>query len=137
VLSCRNGSEVREEVLIPECGVTANILDLGSSDSGFESLHSDQQMSFTRTIEDFTCEHCSFEVKGSGYTNHCPKCLWSKHVDINPGDRAEKCKGMMKPISYQKMGVKERIILQCQRCGFEKPNKIEREDDREALLMLG
>ena len=26
-------------------------------------------------------------MKGNGYTNHCPKCLWSKHVDINPGDR--------------------------------------------------
>lgn len=23
------------------------------------------------------CEHCSAEVLGTGYTNHCPKCLWS------------------------------------------------------------
>ena len=92
---------------------------------------------FTRTIEDFTCEHCGFEVKGTGYTNHCPKCLWSKHVDINPGDRLEECKGMMKPVGYQKLGGKERIVLQCQKCGFEKANKIEKEDDREVLLVLG
>ena len=92
---------------------------------------------FTRTIEDFKCEHCGLEVEGSGYTNHCPKCLWSKHVDINPGDRLEECQGMMKPIGYQKLAGKERIVLQCQKCGFEKANKLEKEDDREALLMLG
>ncbi|MFA6992594.1 MAG: RNHCP domain-containing protein, partial [Candidatus Gracilibacteria bacterium] len=38
---------------------------------------------FSRTIEDFVCEKCGAKVKGDGYTNHCPKCLWSKHVDIN------------------------------------------------------
>jgi rubrerythrin len=91
---------------------------------------------FTRTIEDFTCEHCGFAVKGSGYTNHCPQCLWSKHVDINPGDRAEDCGGMMKPIGYQKIGQKERIIHQCQKCGFEKPNKVEKEDSRETLTKI-
>ena len=45
-------------------------------------------MSFTRKVEDFTCEHCGREVHGNGYTNHCPHCLHSKHVDVNPGDRA-------------------------------------------------
>ena len=59
------------------------------------------------------------------------------HVDINPGDRLEECKGMMKPVGYQKLGGKERIVLQCQKCGFEKANKIEKEDDREVLLVLG
>jgi|WetSurMetagenome_2_1015567.scaffolds.fasta_scaffold701699_2 hypothetical protein len=29
-------------LLLPECGVTANISALGAEDSGFESLHSDQ-----------------------------------------------------------------------------------------------
>ena len=91
---------------------------------------------FTRTTEDFICEHCGVEVKGTGYTNHCPQCLWSKHVDINPGDRLEECRGMMKPVGYQKLNQKERIILQCQRCGFEKPNKVESEDGREALVAL-
>lgn len=93
-------------------------------------------MTFTRNIEDFVCEHCGKEVKGSGYTNHCPYCLWSKHVDIDPGDRLEDCHGLMKPIGYQKMGGKEKIILQCQKCGFEKPNKIEKEDSREAIIKL-
>jgi rubrerythrin len=91
---------------------------------------------FTRTTEDFICEHCGAAVKGTGYTNHCPHCLWSKHVDVNPGDRLEECQGMMKPVGYQKLGDKERIVLQCQRCGFERPNKVEKEDNREALLAL-
>ena len=56
---------------------------------------------FQRTIEDFTCEQCNFAVKGNGYTNHCPKCLWSKHVDVNPGDRAATCGGLMEPIGAE------------------------------------
>jgi len=53
---------------------------------------------FKRTKENFTCENCGFLVEGDGYTNHCPRCLWSKHVDINPGDRCSNCFGMMEPI---------------------------------------
>ena len=53
---------------------------------------------FTRTIENFTCGICGTEVKGSGYTDHCPKCLWSEHVDIFPGDRKAECGGLMEPI---------------------------------------
>jgi Zn finger protein HypA/HybF involved in hydrogenase expression len=48
---------------------------------------------FKRTIEDFTCEHCGEQVTGNGFTNHCPQCLWSKHVDIDPGDRLALCGG--------------------------------------------
>lgn len=84
---------------------------------------------FTRTIEDFTCEHCGKEVIGNGYTNHCPACLWSKHVDIFPGDRKEKCEGMMKPISVIKTKGEFSIVHQCQRCGFEIKNKLSANDD--------
>ena len=59
---------------------------------------------FQRKKEDFICENCNKKVKGDGYTNHCPACLWSKHVDINPGDRLAECKGMMKPIGLDKKG---------------------------------
>ena len=50
---------------------------------------------FTRVVEDFTCGQCGAAVTGDGYTNHCPLCLWSRHVDINPGDRAAECGGLM------------------------------------------
>ena len=58
-------------------------------------------MSFQRRIENFVCENCGYEVAGTGYTNHCPKCLWSKHVDIHPGDRSAACGGMMEPIRVE------------------------------------
>jgi len=49
---------------------------------------------FQKKKEDFKCEKCGREVIGTGYTNHCPDCLWSKHVDVNPGDRQSKCLGL-------------------------------------------
>jgi hypothetical protein len=89
---------------------------------------------FQRKIEDFICEKCGENVKGTGYTNHCPKCLWSKHVDINPGDRAEKCGGMMRPtkIDFEKGDFI--LIHKCDRCGVEKRKTLEKKDDfNEAL----
>ena len=50
---------------------------------------------FKKVQEDFICEMCGAKVSGNGYTNHCPECLTSKHVDINPGDRACDCHGLM------------------------------------------
>jgi rubrerythrin len=91
---------------------------------------------FTRTIEDFTCEHCGADVKGNGYTNHCPKCLWSKHVDVNPGDRAEGCGGMMEPIGAIKKGKGYVITHQCKKCGFERINKLLPEDNFDMLLHI-
>ncbi len=91
---------------------------------------------FQRKIEDFICGRCGAKVSGNGYTNHCPKCLWSKHVDRNPGDRAENCAGLMKPVG----GVKERrgyvLTQQCVECGFEKRNSLSPEDDFDAFLAL-
>src|SRR3954452_24116834 len=53
---------------------------------------------FTRTREDFTCGNCGAAVRGNGYTNHCPRCLWSRHVDVDPGDRAADCGALMRPV---------------------------------------
>lgn len=91
---------------------------------------------FTRTIEDFSCDHCGFFVRGTGYTNHCPKCLWSKHVDINPGDRAGECGGLMEPISVE---IKEKeyvITQQCIICNHERKNSMNPDDDLTALIEL-
>ena len=50
---------------------------------------------FTVIDEEFECENCGKQVPKLGYScrNHCPYCLHSKHVDVNPGDRSEKCHG--------------------------------------------
>lgn len=91
---------------------------------------------FQRTIEDFLCEHCGFEVHGNGYTNHCPKCLWSKHVDVNPGDREEKCGSLMKPVSYEKKGEGYYITHVCIGCGFSRKNSFGKNDSFDALLEI-
>ncbi|MFA6254042.1 MAG: RNHCP domain-containing protein [Candidatus Paceibacterota bacterium] len=72
---------------------------------------------FKRQIEDFKCENCGEKVAGNGFTNHCPRCLWSKHVDITPGDRAEECGGLMEPIGVELEKSKYIIIQKCLKCG--------------------
>jgi len=57
-----------------------------------------QKKRFQKRIEDFVCERCGAFVKGTGYTDHCPECLWSKHVDVNPGDREAECGGLMEHV---------------------------------------
>lgn len=91
---------------------------------------------FQRTKEDFSCEHCGFMIYGSGYTNHCLNCLWSKHVDINPGDRQATCQGMMEPIGMELKGEEYSILHRCVRCSFVRRNKTSEEDNFEALLQL-
>lgn len=74
-------------------------------------------MSFTRRIEDFTCAQCGAANKGDGYTNHCYRCLYSLHVDDDPGDRACACHGLMKPVGAQQLGGRIVILHECMSCG--------------------
>ena len=91
---------------------------------------------FTKTIEDFNCAHCGTVVHGNGYTNHCPECLWSKHVDNNPGDRAATCGGMMKPISIEPDGERFIITHKCETCGKTKRQKTADNDDIDKIIEL-
>jgi Zn ribbon nucleic-acid-binding protein len=91
---------------------------------------------FKRKTENFICEKCDFVVTGNGYTNHCPKCLWSKHVDIHPGDRAANCEGLMKPIKIEMKSGNYIIVHECQRCGHNKRNKINKEDDFDVVIKI-
>jgi len=91
---------------------------------------------FQRTIEDFVCENCGHKVNGTGYTNHCPKCLFSKHVDINPGDRMSPCKGLMKPIGVELEHDEYVILHECLKCGAKKRNKQQQEDDFDQIIKL-
>lgn len=91
---------------------------------------------FQRRIEDFSCEQCGFFVTGSGYTNHCPQCLYSKHVDVFPGDRLEPCGGLMEPIAVVKEQGQEKLVHTCVRCGKTRNNKVQKDDSFEALVAL-
>lgn len=91
---------------------------------------------FVRRKEDFTCGHCGKLVEGNGYTNHCPYCLWSKHVDIHPGDRANTCNGLMEPVRIESKGGKYIIIHRCTVCGEEKRNEAAKNDHFDVLLAV-
>ncbi|HTR18790.1 MAG TPA: RNHCP domain-containing protein [Candidatus Paceibacterota bacterium] len=93
-------------------------------------------MSFTRRKEDFVCTHCGARVAGTGYTNHCPKCLWSRHVDIEPGDRAATCKGMMEPITLEGSSPNYRIVHRCTECGAIRRVDVSTQDAADALIAL-
>jgi rubrerythrin len=91
---------------------------------------------FKRTIEDFTCGYCGANVTGTGFTNHCPACLWSKHVDITPGDRASKCNGLMEPILIEIEKEKTKITHRCIVCGYEKRNKTADNDSEDEIVRI-
>ena len=88
---------------------------------------------FTRNVEDFTCEKCGTPVTGNGFTNHCPACLHSKHVDENPGDRAAECRGLMEPIAVEQGRSGWVVVHRCLACGEVKRNKSASDDSQRAL----
>lgn len=91
---------------------------------------------FRRRVEDFTCKNCGHKVKGTGYTDHCSECLWSEHVDVNPGDRKEMCHGMMKPISVLFVRTYYEITYMCLKCGALKKFKAADNDNLETIMKL-
>ena len=90
---------------------------------------------FTHINVCFICENCGLEVPKSSSTcrNHCPFCLCSKHVDKFPGDRANPCGGLMRPVAYH-IQKKHSVSLsfQCLSCGQIKHNKALLEDSYQA-----
>lgn len=92
----------------------------------------------------FTCEQCGQEVvpvTNGSYRNHCPFCLYSKHVDVLPGDRMSVCGGLMKPVGFAyKSGKGFQIVHKCLWCRCTSVNKVAKDtvqqDDIEALERL-
>ncbi len=84
--------------------------------------------------ESFVCEHCGLAVEPLGkgtYRDHCPKCLYSKHVDdLGPGDRASTCLGLLKPVSIDQDSKKGFVIVyECEQCRRSSRNKAAEDDD--------
>lgn len=93
-------------------------------------------LKFKKKKEDFVCENCREKVSGDGYTNHCPHCLWSKHVDIFPGDRAETCGGLMEPVDTEEVSGEWRVIQKCRSCGKIHKNRLSSTDDFDRLIKI-
>ena len=88
-----------------------------------------------RTNDGFVCEHCGINVSplaGGGFRNHCPRCLWSKHVDGVPGDRESACHGLMEPVRVEADAKRAWVIVhRCMRCGLVRRNRAALNDPRQ------
>ncbi len=88
--------------------------------------------------ESFICDKCGKIVEKLNYTarDHCPFCLYSKHLDINPGDRQNKCKGLLKPIEIEKFKDTYKIIYKCEKCNTIHKNIMAKDDNIDIIIEL-
>ena len=96
---------------------------------------------------DFTSIHCrnyvsaGYVLSGVQHRNHCPYCLWSRHLDLyKAGDRLAACKAPMQPVGltikrrdkkYASMSSGELMLIHlCTDCGKVSINREGYEDGR-------
>jgi len=101
----------------------------------------------------FSCAQCGFsvttsrEMSGVNNRNHCPRCLWSKHVDeIKAGDRKAQCKSRMQPLGLTLKQIAKRynreaqgelmLIHRCTGCGKLSINRIAADDDAAMIYQV-
>lgn len=91
---------------------------------------------------DFRCSNCRLMVPakapGTQHRNHCPTCLWSRHVDSSVGVRLAvlTCGRRMRPLRTRLTAQDVQILHQCEGCGHEKWNRIAADDNIVSLLQL-
>jgi DNA-directed RNA polymerase subunit RPC12/RpoP len=96
-------------------------------------------LSFPRS---FQCGHCGVDVSldapGTSHRNHCPACLWSRHLDRNvPGDRKAGCPGGMEPIAVTVRGEHRWMLIhRCTHCGRLRMNRTAADDNVLLLVQL-
>ncbi len=91
--------------------------------------------------ETFTCSFCGREVAPEGaasdHRNHCPNCLSSLHVDIEPGDRESDCGGIMEPVAvWVRKNGEWALIHRCKVCGTMSSNRIAADDNPMKLMSI-
>ena len=93
---------------------------------------------FTKNDDEFICMNCGQKVEKLGYTSrdHCNHCLCSIHIDINPGDRANDCRGILRPEQVLLDNKKGGYVIEykCERCGKKHRNKAAEDDDINLLI---
>jgi hypothetical protein len=75
---------------------------------------------------------------GGRHRNHCPACLYSRHVDAaRPGDRASTCGASMAPSGVFLRPSGEHVVVhRCLSCEIERYNRIAADDDFALVLRL-
>jgi hypothetical protein len=94
-----------------------------------------------KRAQSFRCHHCRLDVPtdapGTAHRNHCPGCLWSRHVDDEPGDRASDCLASMEPIAITVRRDGEWVLIhRCNGCGTLSSNRTAGDDNPLLLLRI-
>lgn len=91
---------------------------------------------FVKNDNGFECVNCGVMVSPLGYTSrdHCPKCLYSVHIDIMPGDRLNDCLGKLVPIGIEKYKDTFKILYRCEKCGKHVKNIMANDDDMDEII---
>ncbi len=105
-----------------------------------------------RHEDGFPCKKCGFfvtanpGVSGVQNRNHCPCCLWSRHMDLfKPGDRLSACKALMRPIGLTVKrngkkygnGIGELMLVhECNFCNAVSINRVAADDIPQILLVV-
>ena len=91
----------------------------------------------------FACKHCGtssrrLDLSGVQNRNHCPYCLWSRHLDLTEaGDRLSACKSPMRPIGLTVKATRKKygpgrgelmLIHLCTECNTLSINRIAADD---------
>ena len=90
----------------------------------------------------FRCRRCRLDVSldapGTAHRNHCPACLWSRHLDDDvPGDRNAGCGAAMEPIAVSVRGDGEWVLVhRCTACDEIHLNRTAGDDSPLLLLQL-
>lgn len=101
--------------------------------------------------QDFRCIHCGYMVPatyivaGVRNRNHCPYCLWSRHLDWREaGDRLSACRAPMRPVGLTTKQSRNKyaderdgelmLVHQCSECGVLDINRIAADDDAVGLM---
>lgn len=93
---------------------------------------------FIKNDESFICDNCGLIVDKLKYTSrdHCNHCLYSKHVDIEPGDRKNTCKGLLRPINIITENSKTKICYSCIKCGKKNKNIVAEDDNKDKIIAI-
>jgi hypothetical protein len=99
---------------------------------------------------DFRCVYCHHIVSsahllsGVNNRNHCPYCLWSRHLDLySAGDRLSACKAPMQPVALTIKRCRDKyghgrgelmLVHLCVDCDDVSINRIAADDDAQTLL---
>jgi RNHCP domain len=104
-------------------------------------LSRDQRNPRRRSLASFRCRNCRLDVPvdapGTAHRNHCPNCLWSRHVDDSPGDRAALCGSSMEPIAICVRGAGEWVLVhRCLGCDTVHLNRVAGDDNPLLLVRI-